>query len=243
MPSSAFVRGVQDFVKAGLMGEIYYMEAEYIHDVRHLWEASPWRKAPENVPIKYCTHSLGPLLSLIDEDLKTVYCTGSGTRVAEHGCQDLMAAQFQTEKQTIVRLMVSLCNANRFGMHSYRVFGTSGCFERLSERGNQPAKVFFNSEKLYGMREMAELSVGDTPVEYRIRPDIKESGHEGKDYDLLKIFAEALQSEDPQSPITIKDGLRMTIPGIYAAASAARGGKVLTIHYPWDADFDPCELD
>ena len=238
-----FVRGMQDFKKAGLLGDIYYMEAEYIHDLRHLWEVSPWRKEPENVPIKYCTHSLGPLLSLIDEDLKTVYCTGSGTRVAEHGCQDLMAAQFQTGKQTIVRLMVSFCNANRHGMHSYRVFGTSGCFERFSERGNQPAKVFFNSEKLYGMREMADLSVDKHPVEYRIRPDIKESGHEGTDYDLLKIFIEALQSENPVSPISIKDGLRMTIPGIYAAASAVQGGKVMTIHYPWEADFDPSDLD
>jgi hypothetical protein len=35
----------------------------------------------------------------------------------------------------------------------------------------------------------------------------------------------------------------MTIPGIYASASAVQGGKVMTIHYPWEADFDPSDLD
>lgn len=29
----------------------------------------------------------------------------------------------------------------------------------------------------------------------------------------------------------------MTLPGIYAAESAIRGGERLTIHYPWERDF------
>ncbi len=239
---TGFVRGLQDFANAGLLGEIFFMEAEYIHDLRHLWKVSPWRQMPENTPIKYCTHSLGPLLSILNEDLRTVYCTGTGSRIADHQCNDLMSAQFQTENKVIVRLMVSFVNANRHGMHSYRVFGSNGCFERFSERGKQPPKVFFNSSKLYGMKEMAELAVDREPVEYRLRPDILASGHEGTDYDLLKIFGEALLT-DKKSPITIKDGLRMTLPGIFADASAKMGGKVLTIHYPWDEDFNPAELD
>ena len=79
--------------------------------------------------------------------------------------------------------------------------------------------------------------------EYRLRPDIVASGHEGHDYSILTDFCRALQSDHPVSPISIEDGLRMTIPGVYAAASAAQGGKVLTIRYPWDKDFDPSELD
>ena len=139
--------------------------------------------------------------------------------------------------------MISFVNANRFGMHSYRVFGSSGCFERLAERGTQPAQVFFNSEKLYGLHEPAQLAVDKYPYEYRLRQDILESGHEGTDFDLLKIFVETLQRQEKQSPISVREGLRMTIPGIYADASAKRGGELLPIHYPWDADFDPSELD
>lgn len=240
---SGYARGMKDFQQAGLLGEIFYMEAEYIHDLRHLWKVSPWRQKAENTPIKYCTHSLGPLLSLIDSDLRQVYCTGSGSRIADHECNDLMAAQFQTDDKVIVRLMVSFVNANRHGMHSYRVFGSHGSFERFSERGKEPAKVFFNSDKLYGLHEVAKLSVDKEPWEYRLRPDILNSGHGGTDYDLLSVFRDALNTEEKISPISIKDGLRMTLPGIYADASARQGGKVMRIHYPWDADFDPAELD
>lgn len=35
----------------------------------------------------------------------------------------------------------------------------------------------------------------------------------------------------------------MTLPGIYADASAKAGGKVMKIRYPWDEDFNPAELD
>ena len=38
-------------------------------------------------------------------------------------------------------------------------------------------------------------------------------------------------------PITLREGLLMTLPGIYAAVSAQRGGEKLTIHYPWEAEF------
>ena len=46
----------------------------------------------------------------------------------------------------------------------------------------------------------------------------------------------ALQNGDP-APISLKEGLAMSIPGIYAAESAKRGGEVLKMRYPWDEDW------
>ena len=37
------------------------------------------------------------------------------------------------------------------------------------------------------------------------------------------------------SPIDMRQALRMTIPGLYAAESARRGGELLRIPYPWSA--------
>ncbi|MBP5638242.1 MAG: Gfo/Idh/MocA family oxidoreductase, partial [Victivallales bacterium] len=60
-----FVNTLVDLYKKGLLGEPYYMEAEYIHASRTpaatnpLLVHSPWRKTLP--PIRYCTHSLGPL--------------------------------------------------------------------------------------------------------------------------------------------------------------------------------------
>ncbi|NLZ60833.1 MAG: Gfo/Idh/MocA family oxidoreductase, partial [Lentisphaerae bacterium] len=65
-----FVEALADFKQKGLLGKPYYLEAEYIHDIRHLFEKTPWRK--NYASIKYCTHSLGPLLRILDEDLRKV---------------------------------------------------------------------------------------------------------------------------------------------------------------------------
>ena len=64
---------LKEFYESGLLGNPYCMEAEYIHwwmpggdeDI-HLNENGNWRKLL--VPIRYCTHSLGPLLAILTEE-------------------------------------------------------------------------------------------------------------------------------------------------------------------------------
>lgn len=70
-----FVVAMVDLYQRGLLGEPYYMEAEYIHSfipgsdmAIHYTKHSPWRKTFP--PIRYCTHSLGPLLRILKEDLR-----------------------------------------------------------------------------------------------------------------------------------------------------------------------------
>ena len=71
------------------------------------------------------------------------------------------------------------------------------------------------------------------PYDYASNP--KAVGHGGMDYALLDHFFDALQN-GKESPISLKEGLRMTLPGIYAEMSSKQGGKVLEIRYPWDND-------
>ena len=63
------------------------------------------------------------------------------------------------------------------------------------------------------------------------------SGHGGADYALLDHMFKAMLNDAPELPITLRDGLCMTLPGIYAAKSAQLGGQKLTIHYPWEPEF------
>ena len=58
----------------------------------------------------------------------------------------------------------------------------------------------------------------------------KASGHGGMDYALLDHFFLAL--EKGESAIPLKQGLEMTLPGIYAEESAKRRGEVIRIRYP-----------
>ena len=64
----------------------------------------------------------------------------------------------------------------------------------------------------------------------------KAKGHGGMDYALLDHFFQALLKGEP-APIPLKEGLAMTLPGIYAEESARRGGEVLRMRYPWDPDW------
>ena len=61
---------------------------------------------------------------------------------------------------------------------------------------------------------------------YSYENNPKATGHGGIDYALLEHFFEAILKGEP-APISLKEGLCMTLPGIYAEESAKRGGKLL----------------
>ncbi len=231
-----------DFYNKGLLGKPYCMEAEYIHwsmpnseERIHLNENGDWRKLLS--PIRYCTHSLGPLLTILDEDLRKVSCFGTGNHADESEyaaagkTDDMMCAQFQTESGIVIRLMRnSRCRA-KIGTHTYRVFGTEGYMEK-TERCSNPV-IRYNSMKELDT-EMKEVSGERTPPAYANNP--KAVGHGGIDYAMFDNIFKALAGEEAKV-ITLKEGLAMTLPGIYAEESAKRGGEVLTMYYPWDKEW------
>lgn len=223
-----FVEAAVDAKNKGLLGEPYFLEAEYMHDIQHLFESSPWRATFK--PIIYSTHSLGPLLRLIDEDIRWVSCFDSHSHINKKPDQhDIMTANFRTENNVVIRIACSFINNYKGGNHSYRVMGTKGCFERTSGRGQlDPSRVLLSTNELYGMNKITEL-----PVDYA-RPEYKVSdGHGGADYAMLDSFAKTVLKESP-NPVSLKQGLRMSLPGIFAATSAENDGEITKIVYPWD---------
>ncbi|MBQ3553419.1 MAG: Gfo/Idh/MocA family oxidoreductase [Clostridia bacterium] len=231
---------LQDFYNKGLLGKPYCMEAEYIHwtlpgseENIHLNENGDWRKLL--APIRYCTHSLGPLQTILEEELRTVTCFGTGQQTDEVGTMmyrdDMMCAQFQTDSGVIVRLMRNgRCRAN-IGHHNYRVFGTEGYMERI-DRFDKPV-IRYNSFR--------ELDTGLKEIGGEFMPPAyanneKATGHGGMDYAMLDHFFDAVRfGKEP--PISLRAGLLMTLPGIYAEESAKRGGQIMRMKYPWDEDF------
>ncbi len=223
-----FVEALVDFHRQGLLGDPYYLEAEYIHDLRSYFDRTPWRRT--FVPILYCTHSLGPLLRILPEELRRVSCVSTGSHILKEPNQhDLMTAHFTTEHQVICRLTTSFINEAGIGEHTYRIFGTQGYFERFSGRGDMPPATLCRSSKLYGLNRITRLPV-DT---MRQEPELQQcADHGGADFALLHHFFAAWEGKC--EPITLRDGLRMTLPGIFAARSAELGGAPVEIRYPWD---------
>lgn len=238
-----FINALVDLYQKGLLGKPYYMEAEYIHssmsaaESKELTIHSPWRKLL--CPIRYCTHSLGPLLRIMEEDLRYVVCVGTGNHFeADDTKKDNMtAALFQTESGVTIRLLRNgKCRAG-IGAHSYRVFGTKGYYERLDSRGKgYPAVTRFRSDELYGAHELTVIPTDTMAKEYMYDPKAT-FGHGGADYALIDHMFTAYLNGDKEYPISLREGLRMTLPGIFAEESAKRKGERLRMTYPWDADW------
>ena len=231
---------LQDFYKKGLLGKPYCMEAEYIHwsfpgseTNIHYNENGDWRRLL--IPIRYCTHSLGPLLTILEEELRKVSCFGTGVHADPSYYNvkkdDMMCAQFQTDSGVVVRLMRNgRCRAD-IGHHSYRVFGTEGYMERI-DRFDKPV-IRYNSQKELD-NSLKEIDGRFMPPAYEKNP--KATGHGGMDYAMMDHVLQAILKGEP-APIDVRAGLAMTIPGIYAEESAKRGGEVLRMRYPWDDDW------
>lgn len=236
-----FINAMVDLYNKGMLGKPYYMEAEYVHSVmdpessKQLTIHSPWRKTL--TPIRYCTHSLGPLLRIVEEDLRYVTCMGTGDFYEPpSGKPNMMAALFRTESGVVIRLLRNgRCRAG-IGLHSYRVFGTKGYFERMDHRGKDyPPKVIFRSDEFYGANEITTLPIDTMANEFLYKSGT--GGHGGADYALLHHMFTAFRNNEAEYPISLRDGLRMTLPGIYAEESARRNGDKIRMTYPWDADW------
>ena len=235
-----FVVMLNDFYKKGLLGKPYCMEAEYIHwslpgstESIALNKNGDWRKLLS--PIRYCTHSLGPLLTILEEDLRYVSCFGTGMHADDYGPgvkkDDMQCAQFQTESGVVVRLMRNgRCRA-KIGAHNYRVFGTEGYMENISRNGKYSLR--YNSMKELDP-DLKEMDGSWMPPAYKDNP--KAVGHGGVDFAMLDTFYKAFAEGKP-APVSLREGLAMTLPGIYAEESAKRHGEVLRMRYPWDDDW------
>ena len=229
----AFVETAVDLKAKGLLGEPYYVEAEYIHDVQSLFAATPWRETYES--IRYCTHSLGPVMRLIPEDLEWVTCFDTGSHVnRQPGQHDAMVALLRTASDVVVRLTTSFVNHYPGCNHHYRVYATKGYFERTPAY-NGKHQVLFRSADLYLDKKFVELPVDTVRPEHASQAGA--SGHGGADYVLLERLFHAIGAGGP-SPISLREALRMSLPGVFAAESARRGGDRMRIRYPWSASPD-----
>ncbi len=239
-----FIQTALDLKKKGLFGEPYYCEAAYYHDLREYFEKTPWRRTQK--PIYYCTHSLGPLLCLIEEDLEWVSCFDTKSHINKQPDEhDAMTALFRTKSNVVVHLLTTFIHKSPIDyQHQYRFFTTKGAFERTlryptfkaTDRASARGRTLFYSDELYGYRNWIELPIdGYTRPEYE---DKKEYGHSGLDYVMWDLFLKALKTGGP-SPVSLREGLRMTLPGVFAAASAEAGGELTKIVYPWTADKPP----
>jgi predicted dehydrogenase len=224
----AFVDACRDMLSKGLLGKPFYCEADYVADLGDMIRQTPWRKYYE--PIRYCTHSLGPILHWLDEDLRSVSCFDAGNHAHEDPKEhDAMVAIFRTGSRVLVKLLTSFINAHPVPYHRYLLQGTKGYFERTQPLADGGQKVLLSSREIYGMSGMTVLPVAES------RPEVQAGigEHGGADFLMIRDFLASINDGAPVT-IGIRAALRMSLPGLFALESAGKGGELVSIGYPWD---------
>jgi predicted dehydrogenase len=233
-----YIRTWKRMIDEGILGEVVHAEGEYIHDIRHMtWNApdgtcltpqeaakvpgssKSWRNAYH--PIRYITHTLGPLLWLMEDRCTSVSCLSTGCRTApEIGSPDLEVAIMNTESGSPIRQLCGFSVPHKPGGQWFCVYTTKGCVEWKRSNDDSP-KVYIEGQ------DVSDKIKADWDMSPGIGP-LKDSGHGGIDGAMVWEFIEAFRNGQP-SPIDVHAGMDYTLPGIYASMSAEQGGVRLDI--------------
>lgn len=232
-----FIRQWKGWIGAGRLGNITYAEAEYIHNIQHLLldqesGESYWRI--HRPPIYYCTHSLGPLLHLMDDRIVRAMGLHTGYGIMPDlgpGCLNMEVALFQTEKGAVIKMLRSQVAYREPPLHFYSLYGAKGSIE--NNRGGHhdtQGKLYVQGEQTPkdGAQEIECL-----PSDPSAPAEAHHGGHGTTEYLLVREFIDALNG-NKQSPIDAVKAAQWTAPGICAHESAMNGGQWVDVpHYTW----------
>jgi predicted dehydrogenase len=221
----------------GRFGKVYFGEGEYLHDCRELWHnedgSLTWRgRGGLGV---YCTHSLGPLLYILEDRVTTVSAVAVPSVLDEEMHKPAMhLLHLTTGGGRTLRVRVDHTSPRPHQMAYYSLQGERGSYEAWRGLGDG-SKVWLEDEhgpsrfhepaQWHALSEQEERYLPDrlgAPVESRL------GGHGTSEYWLLPEFMAAVGGEGG-SPIDVHRALDYTLPGICAIASAEAGGAPVAV--------------
>ena len=221
----AFIEEWKRMHEAGAFGDIVYAEAEYLHSIEpdkiKPYTTEHWRKY--NPAITYLTHSLGPLLHIMNDRCVSVSCIAPESHYNPYkkGAQNGVAL-FRTAKGAAIRIFIGFGAYVGFD-HNFALYGTKGMI--LTDK-TKPLKEAHSFARLSSDPASFEGSMIEIPVTTSLTGET--GGHGGADGKMLRDFIRCIR-EDTPPPLTVDDGIRMSLPGIIANESALRGGETLEI--------------
>lgn len=223
-----FVEEWRGLVSSGRLGEVLYAEGEYVHDIRNMvydpaTGTRRWRA--ERAPLHYCSHSLGPLLRILDDRIVRAMGRGEGRRILPEGGVggiDIQVALFETAKGALIKLLRSSVAPREPPLHWYRLQGSRGFVE--SGRRGIPGKGLLYVEG--EMKEARDIDVLD--ADPSLPAAAREGGHGTAEYGVVRGFLAALESGG-KPPIDEAAAMDLTLPGLVAHESALRGGEWMEV--------------
>jgi predicted dehydrogenase len=219
-----FVRAWREMIVRGDVGTPYYLEGEYVHDVRYLMkrDGKPTWRASLN-PIRYCTHETGPLFDMLDDRGASVVAVNTPSLVEpEFPAADTGVALVTTTKGAVVKLLACFKNALHGSYHRYLLFGTNGTLETKTTE----SVTYASLPHIPHLQGQVKLPLGTA-----LGGAHATGGHGGADAAMLGDFIDSIAQDRP-CPIDVYRGLDYTLPGVCATLSAEQGGIPVAIPDP-----------
>jgi len=223
---------VREMVRAGVFGEVYYAEADYVSESRGWRRPGGWtdRWIFGRRGGAYITHPLGTALSWLDDRVVTVSCVGTGAHVEPSGTGDDRSVMLcATSKGGLVQIRHDVVSPRPSTANYAALQGTKGAYEAPQSYGGthrvylvEPGGDPRNKE----WRPLSEFEEQYLPAGYR---QTAGGGVYGEaDYHVVGAFVDSVLN-DTEPPIDVYRALDFTVPGLLSEESAQLGGAPVAV--------------
>ena len=224
------VKTIKKLVRDRRLGDIFYMESEYLHNIGELKtdkNGNPtWRAAYH--PFLYLTHSTGPIISILDEELIEV--TAMQSRIAtdinkRFGVPDAVVGLFRTKRNIIIKI------TNSFSMYrpyqlTYSIYGSKGTYESARAKWDKDKAFFEDISNQNDMIPMETAFSSEYGLPLKHLPALAASGGHGtSEFFMIDDFVQSI-TKNTKPPIDIYTAVNYTIPGICAFESITKNRAV-----------------
>ncbi len=240
---------VENLIRQGKLGDIYYAESDYLKDFQEYHPNFPniggWRQKTyfgrRGHP--YITHTLGPLLHIMDEQIATVSCMAAG-RSFDMVADNTATLMLETNKGHLIRLRSSFVSPRPDNVTYYSFQGTEGCYQApqgpqdyhklyirgISRQGGWNAPGGWNNVYEFKDTVPEEWKKYWNPEDYPA--DLKDNDtYELYDSGLLMMqekFADCILNGTPV-PVSFEDAANWTAAGLLSADSVNAGSKPIFV--------------
>lgn len=238
---------IGNMVRAGLFGDIYYAEGQYLHDIKSLargynrrvpgsgqetlrtsWR-SYWQLGKRGA--FYPTHSIGPIMQWFKGDrIQSVTSFGTGWHTAPQFRQeDTSVTMCQLESGKLIQIRLDCISNRPHNMSYYTLQGTKGSYEAPRGLGDQHKIYIMDDSGSSNEAEWKPLTDYQEYLPERYRnatEEQKKAGHWGGDFFIIKDFVEAIRNKT-QAPIDVYDACEWTAVALLSELSITNGGRTM----------------
>jgi predicted dehydrogenase len=202
----------------GDLGELIALESFYLHDMRPVFEITPWRRTvPQDLMFGGCVHSID-VIRAFGGDVETVHANATqGNLTPDYPIPDNFFLNLKFKSGVIGRV------SGLYGivhpptpMMQFTIYGSKGSLQS-EYTDNEPGQVKLVLDQMFGHKPYV--------ANFEAERDLSSTGHGATVTRLMRHFQDCLDNDRKPSPDVV-DGAKSVAVGVAAWESIRTGQAV-----------------